>query len=291
MLMKAVPAGSLVNEKKQALVFICLVLLISWGYEAYIAFHGGVKRFGLPGIVILMCIPGMLSIVMRLIFKSGFKDVRFTVAKPGYYVYALFIPLTLALLTGLLCAILDIHQFALIEPDDLQRVSPFFLSIIGVGLIGAFGEELGWRGFLSPKMISGGISHPYLASGLVWACWHLPLIAFGGFYSTDDVFLMVLAYGVSIVAINFVISELRMRSESVWVTTVFHAAHNFFFQLAIPTLIFFKPGARSDLWDVIGGDSGFTVAMLYALTFLFLSRSVVQHVVPADASALRRPRR
>ena len=82
---------------------------------------------------------------------------------------------------------------------------------------------------------------------------------------------MVLAYSLSIVAITFVISELRMRSHSVWVATVFHASHNFFFQLAIPALVFATPGARSDLWEIVGGDSGFTVAALYALTFLFLS--------------------
>jgi uncharacterized protein len=261
------------NEKRQALAFIGLVLLISWGYEAYIVFHGGVARFGLPGLVILMWIPGLLSILLRLILKSGFGDVRFVFGRPRYYVYALSIPLALALLTGLLGAILNIRQFALIEPDDLHRASPVFLSILGFGLIGAFGEELGWRGFLLPKMVSAGISHPYLATGLVWACWHLPLIAFGGFYATDDVFVMVVAYGLSIVAINFAISELRLRSESVWVATVFHASHNFFFQLAVPTFIFARPGARADLWEIVGGDSGFAVAALYTVAFLFLSRA------------------
>jgi membrane protease YdiL (CAAX protease family) len=62
--------------------------------------------------------------------------------------------------------------------------------MIGLGLIGAFGEELGWRGFLLPKMVGARILHPYFVSGLVWAGWHLPLIAFGDLYSTDDVFVM-----------------------------------------------------------------------------------------------------
>jgi membrane protease YdiL (CAAX protease family) len=261
------------SEKRQALVFIVLVLLISWVYEAYMVFHGGVKRFGLAGLVILMWIPGLLSILMRLILKLGFADVRFTLGRPSYYAYALFIPLALALLTGLLCTILDIRQFALIAPDDLYRASPVFLSFLGLGLIAAFGEELGWRGFLLPKMVTGGISHPYFTSGLVWAGWHLPLIAFAGYYTTGHVFIMALVYGVSIVAINFVISELRMRSDSVWVATVFHASHNFFFQLAVPALVFARPGARSDLWEIIGGDCGLIVGVLYALSFLFLSRA------------------
>jgi membrane protease YdiL (CAAX protease family) len=166
-----------------------------------------------------------------------------------------------------------IRSHSVFAPGDLYRASPVFLSFLGLGLIAAFGEELGWRGFLLPKMVTGGISHPYFTSGLVWAGWHLPLIAFAGYYTTGHVFIMALAYGVSIIAINFVISELRMRSDSVWVATVFHASHNFFFQLAVPTLVFARPGARSDLWEIIGGDCGLIVAVLYAPSFLFLSRA------------------
>jgi membrane protease YdiL (CAAX protease family) len=199
-------------------------------------------------------------------------DVGFVIGESKYYLYAVFIPLGLALLTGLLCAVFDIRRFAPIEADGLERVSPVLLSMIAVGLLGAFGEELGWRGFLLPKMVANGVPHPYVASGLVWACWHLPLIAFGGFYATDNVFLIVLAYAISVFFINFVISELRMRSKSIWVATVFHASHNFFFQLAIPTLIFAKARTREELWESVGGDSGFIVAGLYLLAYLCLRR-------------------
>ena len=145
--------------------------------------------------------------------------------------------------------------------------------MLSVGLFVAFGEELGWRGFLLPKMVAGGIPHPYLASGLVWAGWHLPLIALGGFYRTSDTFVMALAYCMSIVAMNFVISELRMRSGSVWVATLLHAAHNFFFQLAVPTLVLAKQERPSERWEILGGDSGVIVAVLYALAFLLLFRA------------------
>jgi uncharacterized protein len=261
------------SDRKQILVFIVSVLLISWAYEVYIVLNGGVQRLGIASVVVLMWIPGLLSILMRLIAKSGFRDVRFVIGKPRYYVYALCIPLALALLTGALCAVLDIRQLALIEGDKFHAAVPIILSMLGIGLIGAFGEELGWRGFLLPKMVAAGIAHPYLLSGIVWACWHLPLIAFGDLYATDSAFVMTFVYGLSIVAMSFSISELRMRSESVWVATVFHAAHNFFFQLAIPNLIFSRPGPRSELWDLVGGDSGFIVAVLYVAMFVVLQRA------------------
>jgi membrane protease YdiL (CAAX protease family) len=272
----APPSGGRMNGKRQVLVFTGLVLLVSWAYEALLVFNGGVQRFGPPALVILMCIPGLLSVLLRLIPESGFADAGFVLGSPRYSLYAVAIPLTLALLTGLLGAILDIRQFALMAPDDLRRAAPALLPVIGLGLLGAFGEELGWRGYLLPKMVAAGIPHPYLASGLVWACWHLPLIAFGGFYATDRVVVMVLAYAASIVAMTFIVSALRMRSGSVWVATLFHAAHNVFFQIAAPVLVFSRPGTRSQLWDIVGGDSGFAVAGLYALTFLLLRRHEIR---------------
>ena len=106
------------SSKKLVLAFVLLVLLTSWSYEAFIIFGGGVARFGLAGLVILMWIPGLLSILLRLALGLGFGDVRFIVGRPRYYGYALLLPLALALITGLLCVILDIRQFALIESHD-----------------------------------------------------------------------------------------------------------------------------------------------------------------------------
>lgn len=263
------------SDRNQAWVFIVSVLAISWGFQAFIIANGGVRNFGPLWIVVLMCIPGALSVVLRLILKSGFGDVGFRIGKGRYYPYAVAVPLLLALLTGLISAALDIRHFSPISPEQLTQLSPVLLSVLGLGLIGAFGEELGWRGFLLPKMISGGVKSPYLFSGLVWASWHLPLIAFGGFYQTDDALLMALIYGMGIIAMGFFISDLRVRSGSVWVAAIVHAAHNFFFQLAVPVLLLTAPGSRSDLWDMVAGDTGLSIAVLYASAYL-ISRHVVR---------------
>lgn len=255
------------SNLKPIVLFVFLTFLVSWGYEAFIIAGGGVARFGLPAIILLMWIPGLVSIALRLTLRLGFSDVRFIPGRPRYYLCAVSIPLILALLTAFLCAILDIRQLTLISLEDLWRIVPTFLSLFAIGLFGAFGEELGWRGFLLPKMFAAGVRHPYLASGIVWAAWHLPLIAFGGFYQTTNTVVMTLTYAMSVVAMNFVISEMRMRSRSVWVTTLLHGSHNFFFQLAVPVLLLAGPAKRSELWEIVGGDSGIVVAVLYMLTF------------------------
>lgn len=268
------------SARNQALVFIVSVLALSWSFEAFIIANGGVRNFGLLWIVALMCIPGVLSIVLRLILKSGFGDVGFRIGKGSYYLYAMAIPLLLALLVALISAAFDIRNLSPVSPEQFTQLGPSLLSVLGLGFIGALGEEVGWRGFLLPKMISGGIKNPYLVSGLVWASWHLPLIAVGGFYQADNALLMALIYGVGIVAMSYVFSELRVRSGSVWVAAIVHAAHNFFFQFMVPVLLLTVPGSRSDLWDMVTGDTGLSIAVLYASAYLVFRHVVRRHRTP-----------
>ena len=265
------------SDRGQAWVFIVSVLVISWGFQALIIANGGVRSFGPFWIVALMCIPGALSIVLRLTLQSGFGDVGFQIGKGRYYFYAVSVPFLLALLAGLISVALDIRNFSPVSPEQLTQLGPVLFSVLGLGLIGAFGEELGWRGFLLPKMISGGVKRPYLVSGLVWASWHLPLIAFGGFYQADNALLMALVYGLGIIAMSFVFSELRVRSGSVWIAAIVHAAHNFFFQFAFPVLLLTVPGSRSDLWDMVIGDTGLSIAVLYAFAYLVIRHIVRRH--------------
>jgi len=131
------------SDRNQVLVFIVSVLAVSWSFEAFIIASGGVRNFGPLWIVALMCIPGSLSIVLRLILKSGYEDVSFRIGKGRYYVYAVAIPFLLVLLTSLVFAAIDIRQFSLVSLEQLIRLSPVLLFVLVLGLIGAFGEELG----------------------------------------------------------------------------------------------------------------------------------------------------
>lgn len=261
------------SDTRQAWFFALSTLLVSWGFEALIIAKGGAGVLGLPWLVALMCIPGAMSVLARLVFRAGFADAGFRLGAFRYYAYALALPLMLALLTGLVASLLDIRHYSVALPDAWTGAAAMASIVLGLGVLGAVGEEIGWRGFLLPKLVAGGARHPYLATGLVWAAWHLPLIAFGGFYRTDDPLRMALVYGVGIVAINFLVCELRMRSGSVWVASAIHAAHNFFFQFAVPVLLLTSPGANAAAWDLLAGDTGLSVAALYALAYLVFARA------------------
>ncbi len=257
------------RARNQAFVFIVTVLLSSWGLELFMILNGGVGAFGPLWLVLLMCVPGLTSVALRLILKIGFADAGLRVRAPGDYGLAIGLPIFIAASTCVLSIALDIRVLDPITTSALGKLMPVLGSVLLLGLIGAFGEELGWRGFLLPKLV-GEVRHPYALTGMIWAAWHLPLIAFGGFYATADPLHMTLVYMIGILAMNLVFCELRIRSGSVWVATIAHAVHNFVLQFVVPVLILTQPGARAKLWDEIAGDTGLIVAVLYACAYLLL---------------------
>jgi membrane protease YdiL (CAAX protease family) len=92
----------------------------------------------------------------------------------------------------------------------------FFVVLIPL----AFCEEWGWRGFLLPRLLKLGIWPAMLLSGVIWACWHLPGY-FGTHARTGFVPFLIFC-----VLFGTVLGWIRLKSQSVWPTTVAHAANN-----------------------------------------------------------------
>src|SRR5690606_10039592 len=53
------------------------------------------------------------------------------------------------------------------------------IAAITVNAFVAFGEELGWRGFLVPALRPLGTWPALLISGAIWGLWHAPVILLG----------------------------------------------------------------------------------------------------------------
>ena len=50
---------------------------------------------------------------------------------------------------------------------------PLLVVIMGLGSIG---EELGWRGYLQPRLDEAGIRYSVVWVGLMWFLFHLPIM-------------------------------------------------------------------------------------------------------------------
>ncbi|WP_026119269.1 CPBP family intramembrane glutamic endopeptidase [Nocardiopsis ganjiahuensis] len=95
-----------------------------------------------------------------------------------------------------------------------------------INLIPALGEELGWRGWLLPKLMPLGTLPALLAMGVIWGLWHAPLILLGYNYADAPGWLGLTAMVVMCILVGALFGWLRLRSGSVWPAALAHAAFN-----------------------------------------------------------------
>ncbi len=149
----------------------------------------------------VMWIPALAAVVTaKWITREGLAvhDIRFGPWWP-YVEAAITVPLVYALIYGLTW-LLGLGQpdwemrtlremlasagedTAVFPPPALFWPALFLTTILLSpwinGLFG-FGEELGWRGYLLPKLMPLGRVKATLLLGLIWGIWHAPLIAVG----------------------------------------------------------------------------------------------------------------
>lgn len=89
----------------------------------------------------------------------------------------------------------------------------------------AFGEEVGWRGWLLVSLRPLGVWPSLLLSGAIWGLWHSPLILLGyNFGLTDWRGVALMTTGCMAWGILF--GWARLRTASVWPAVVGHGALN-----------------------------------------------------------------
>lgn len=141
----------------------------------------------------------------------------------------------------------------------LVVVSQFVMMPLAAATINAFlafGEELGWRGFLVPALRRYGTFVALVVSGAVWGVWHAPLILLGhNFGRTDLTGVLVMTGGC--VAWGVLLGWLRLRSASVWPAVFAHGMMNASLGM---TGLFFAAGTTFDpVWATGLGVAGWVV--------------------------------
>jgi membrane protease YdiL (CAAX protease family) len=155
-------------------------------------------------------------------------------------------------------------------------IPPYFLLVATTFMVGAtaraLGEEIGWRGFLAPRMVARfGFTWGAVLTGVVWAVWHLPLILLGT-YNNGTPWFGFSCFSVAVIGSSVILTWLRLRSASVWPCALCHASHNVFIQA------FFTPltAAKGAITAYAIDEFGFAVplAILAVAAYLWREQTV-----------------
>ena len=128
----------------------------------------------------------------------------------------------------------------------------------------SLGEEIGWRGFLTPLLTSHwGFVAASAATGLMWAGWHVPLVFFTEYNGGGVKSVEVLCFLCSAISISGPMAWLRLKSGSLWPAAMLHAAHNLIIQS-----VFDRFTVRGDGAITMVGEFGVVLAAVTLLVSL-----------------------
>jgi membrane protease YdiL (CAAX protease family) len=99
------------------------------------------------------------------------------------------------------------------------------------GVSTALGEEIGWRGFLVPELFKNrSFGWTCCISAVIWTLYHVPVLVWGDYNEGTPSWYGLSCFTILIIATTVIVNWLRLRSRSVWTSTLLHASHNIFVQ-------------------------------------------------------------
>jgi membrane protease YdiL (CAAX protease family) len=161
---------------------------------------------------------------------------------PRWYGYALWltaafagVPVIVGIATGMIQ----------LEPSKTLGFLPYLLPVFLIQILtSGLGEELGWRGYLLPRLqarFTG--TRPIWILGLIWAVWHYPFTIYtilvnisAGTPLPAVVFTLLLALAgqtMSLIGMTYIYTWFYNRTQSLFLSVIFHALSN-----ALPAIPF-----------------------------------------------------
>jgi membrane protease YdiL (CAAX protease family) len=291
-----------VTEQRSSRQQVGMYLLIVFAFSSVFYFltlrahtlgaAGGLYVFG------IMWCPALAAVTTLKLNGRNLADLGWKWPQTNYAAQSWFIPLLYATIAYLVVWSLGLGGFPNhVFMDQVAsrmglHVSPVASTAVYVLLAGSFGvikstasalgEEIGWRGFLVPELFkSTGFTGTALISGVVWSCWHYPLLIWGDYNSGTPTWYGLTCFTVMVISISFVFAWMRLKSGSLWTGAILHASHNLYVQ-GIFTPLTRDKGKTAWFIDEFGAILPL-VALVFGIYFWSRRNEVARNPAPALA--------
>jgi len=203
--------------------------------------------------LLLMWMPGIAAILLRLLHQEGlFSQLIWNPLKDWKWILlAAFIPFAIEMLTILLSVgvgaaalkttfltvengKIAIQGIAMLFGAAAQPwyaflpnfILSYFVGVLFYSLLFAFGEELGWRGYLQKEWAPTNSLFSFLLIGVIWGWWHLPGILLGHNYPDYPLLGGLLLMPFVTILFSIVFGVAFNKNRVIWVPVIFHGAVN-----------------------------------------------------------------
>lgn len=157
------------------------------------------------------------------------------------------------------------------DNDGLPGLLSNFLPGPGIliSILLALGEEIGFRGYLLPRLLELGRTQALILSGFLHATWHLPIILLTPFYLTEGNRLLTIpVFLLLLTAAGTIYGALRLATDSLWPPTILHGSFNAYLNVFTTLTVMSSP-----LAIYLVGESGvLTLLMTVVVALWFLQR-------------------
>jgi uncharacterized protein len=235
------------NSRKQVITYLLIVLAYSsLFYFLLIKSHSLSAGSGMYVMALMWC-PALAAFTTLKLSGRKLSELAWKWPGTPFAIQSWFIPL---LYGAIAYAIIWVCGFgAFPNRDFMNTLAPrmgfqmtpaqatiFYVLIAGTfgmirGLASALGEEIGWRGFLVPELFkTTSFTATALISGIIWACWHFPLLIWGDYNNGTPTWFGLSCFTVMVVSDSVIFAWMRLKSGSLWTGAILHASHNLYIQ-------------------------------------------------------------
>lgn len=152
-----------------------------------------------------------------------------------------------------------------------------------LSLATALGEEIGWRGFLLPRLTNQfGFTLGCLISGGIWAVWHYPGLLWADYNAGTNPAYALTCFSLMVIGMAFVMGWLRLKSGSLWPCAILHASHNLLIQAIFDRLT--APLGRA-LYITTEFGAGMVLTMASVALYLWSRRREVEALAATNPVA------
>lgn len=233
-------------KKHEIIVYILATFVLTWVFWS-LSFTSSSGTLSFVFRILGTSTPSAMSLILTYYFY-GAKEIKELLKKlfvwkvnPLFYLFILFYTIVSLYIPSFICTLAGTNYRININYElpgfhltNLFMALLYLLAIIFFG--GPLGEELGWRGFVLPKLQRK--SNPLLASvivGTIWVCWHLPMFLFH-IEGYNDVNFILYLYGTICLAIIYTWLY-NNTNGSLLIPILYHGIDNFVLLICHPDFL------------------------------------------------------